>query len=161
MSCWHCGRILIFNTRGGRFEPFYCNNKYFCPEFSEKNLQKTKIFVIYLSCSEACLVCWNSRKHLLTSIASEFVQPQKTKGQFAVGYNDVFFLSACANSYIGNYATHFRQHKKIMLTISKVYVVVAKCKKILTANPTQATSSIVSCYLYFYNWWTAERKLKA
>ena len=35
MSCWHCGSILIFKTRGGRFELFCCNDNYFCLEFSK------------------------------------------------------------------------------------------------------------------------------
>ena len=34
MSCLHCGSILVSYTRGGwvadLFEPFYCNDKYFC-----------------------------------------------------------------------------------------------------------------------------------
>ena len=30
VSCWYCGSILVSNTRGGRFKPFYCNDKYFC-----------------------------------------------------------------------------------------------------------------------------------
>ena len=34
---WHCGSILISNTRDGRFKPFYCNDKYFVTELSEFN----------------------------------------------------------------------------------------------------------------------------
>ena len=29
VSCWHCGSILDSYTRDGRFESFYCNDKYF------------------------------------------------------------------------------------------------------------------------------------
>ena len=29
LYCWYCGRIFVSNTRGARFEPFYCNDKYF------------------------------------------------------------------------------------------------------------------------------------
>ena len=29
MSCWHCGSILVSDRRGGRFEYFYHNDKYF------------------------------------------------------------------------------------------------------------------------------------
>ena len=29
VSCWRCGSILVSHRRGGRFEPFYCNDKYF------------------------------------------------------------------------------------------------------------------------------------
>ena len=35
--CWHCGSILVSYTRGGKFEPFYCNDKYFVTEFSKFN----------------------------------------------------------------------------------------------------------------------------
>ena len=36
MSCWSCGSILVSNIGGGRFEPFYCNDKYsiFVTEFA-------------------------------------------------------------------------------------------------------------------------------
>ena len=27
---WQCGSIVVFYTRDGRFESFYCNGKYFC-----------------------------------------------------------------------------------------------------------------------------------
>ena len=27
---WHCGSILVPNTRGDRFEPFYCYDEWFC-----------------------------------------------------------------------------------------------------------------------------------
>ena len=30
VSCWPCGSILVSYTRGGRFEPFYCNDNFFC-----------------------------------------------------------------------------------------------------------------------------------
>ena len=39
MSCWCCGSILVSYTRGGRFEPFYCNDKY-----SLNSLNSVKIF---------------------------------------------------------------------------------------------------------------------
>ena len=41
MSCWCCGSILVSNWRDGRFEPFYCNDKYFCHWIQWKHLQKT------------------------------------------------------------------------------------------------------------------------
>ena len=31
VSCWHYGSILVYNITGARFEPFYCNGKYFKP----------------------------------------------------------------------------------------------------------------------------------
>ena len=37
VSCWHCGRILVSKATGGRFESFYCNDKYFVTEFSKFN----------------------------------------------------------------------------------------------------------------------------
>ena len=40
VSCWHCDSILVFNTRGDRFAPFYCNYKYFLTLNSEENLKK-------------------------------------------------------------------------------------------------------------------------
>ena len=30
LSHWHFGSILVSYTRGSRFKPFYCNDKYFC-----------------------------------------------------------------------------------------------------------------------------------
>ena len=30
VSCWCCVSILVYFTRGGRFESFYCYDKYFC-----------------------------------------------------------------------------------------------------------------------------------
>ena len=33
-----------------------------------------------------------------------------SKGPFALDDNDVFFLLSCANSYIGDNATHLWQH---------------------------------------------------
>ena len=30
VSCWRCGSILVSNVRDSRFQPFYCDDKYFC-----------------------------------------------------------------------------------------------------------------------------------
>ena len=30
VSCWHSDSILVSNTTGSKFEPFYCSDKYFC-----------------------------------------------------------------------------------------------------------------------------------
>ena len=30
LSHWHFGSILVSYTRGNRFKPFYCNDKFFC-----------------------------------------------------------------------------------------------------------------------------------
>ena len=40
------------------------------------------------------------------------LRTQGSKGPFALDDNDVFFLSSCANSYIGNYAIHLWRHEK-------------------------------------------------
>ena len=37
VSWWCCGNILVSNTRGARFEPFYHSNYYFVTEFAEFN----------------------------------------------------------------------------------------------------------------------------
>ena len=42
MSFWACGSILISNTTVGRFEPFYCNDKYFYRP-------QTKVIFLHLS----------------------------------------------------------------------------------------------------------------
>ena len=61
VSCWHCGSILVSCTRGGRFEPFHCNDKYFCHWIQwklqcyfidirgNKNLQSINSATIYIS----------------------------------------------------------------------------------------------------------------
>ena len=52
MCCWCCDSILVCYARGGRFEPFYCNVKYFVTEittFSEKKLGKTPISPVYVT----------------------------------------------------------------------------------------------------------------
>ena len=49
VSSWCCGSILVSYTRGGRFEPFYCNDKYFCHWIrwiQWKHLGKTQIVSI-------------------------------------------------------------------------------------------------------------------
>ena len=43
MSCWHFGSTLVSNTRGDRFEPFHCNDKYFCQRIQWKHLGKTPL----------------------------------------------------------------------------------------------------------------------
>ena len=46
MSCWYCGSILVSYKRGGRFEPFCCNEKYVLSlnlVNSVKHLGKTSI----------------------------------------------------------------------------------------------------------------------
>ena len=43
MSCWCCRSILVSNTRGGWFKPFYCNDKYFCHWIQWKHLGKTQV----------------------------------------------------------------------------------------------------------------------
>ena len=30
MSCWCCGSMMVSYTGDDKFEPFYCNDKYFC-----------------------------------------------------------------------------------------------------------------------------------
>ena len=42
MSCWHFGSIPVCYTRGGRFEPFYCNDKYFY--WSQRSCGQGNIF---------------------------------------------------------------------------------------------------------------------
>ena len=37
VSFWHCGSILVYYKRCGKFEHFYCNDKYFVSEFCEFN----------------------------------------------------------------------------------------------------------------------------
>ena len=46
MSWWCCGSILASNKRGGRFEPFYCHDKYLChwiQRIQRKYLMKTQM----------------------------------------------------------------------------------------------------------------------
>ena len=38
---WHCGSVVATYTRGGRFEPFYCNEKYFTVTEFAMNSVKT------------------------------------------------------------------------------------------------------------------------
>ena len=35
VSWWHCGSILVSNTRGGRFEPFTVMTNIFVTKFAE------------------------------------------------------------------------------------------------------------------------------
>ena len=52
-SCWCCVSILVSNQRGSRFEPCYCNDKYFCDQFhwiQWKHLGKTQLFSSPMSC---------------------------------------------------------------------------------------------------------------
>ena len=47
VSCCHCGSIMVSKARGGRFEPFYCNDKYFChwiQRIQWKYLGKTQLW---------------------------------------------------------------------------------------------------------------------
>ena len=46
VSCWHCGIILVSYTGGGRFEPFYCKEKYFCQWIAWKYLGKTPMMKV-------------------------------------------------------------------------------------------------------------------
>ena len=45
MSCSCCGSILVSYMRGGRFEPFYCNDEYFCHWIQWQHLGKTPAVV--------------------------------------------------------------------------------------------------------------------
>ena len=49
MSCFHCGSILLSHTKSGRFEPFYCNDKYFCHWIQWKQLGKTHVGFMFLT----------------------------------------------------------------------------------------------------------------
>ena len=59
VSCCHCGSILVSYTKGGRFEPFYCNE--FFPLNSGKHLGKTQMsFIKFLiSRMSFTIVVWN------------------------------------------------------------------------------------------------------
>ena len=46
------------------------------------------------------------------------------KGPFALGDNDVFFLSSCANSYIDDNVTHLWRHGYNV----KICVIVTECE---------------------------------
>ena len=48
VSCWHCVSMLVSNARGSKFEPFYCNDEYFCCWIQWKHLGKTQI------CTNTC-----------------------------------------------------------------------------------------------------------
>ena len=49
MSCWHRGSIVVFYTRVDRFDPFYCDCKYFCHWIQRihwKHLGKTPMILL-------------------------------------------------------------------------------------------------------------------
>ena len=52
MSCWCSGSILASYTRGDGFEPFYCNDKYFCHWIQWKHLGTR------MHSSRMCTVHW-------------------------------------------------------------------------------------------------------
>ena len=48
MFGWNCGSMLVSHTKGGRFEAFYCDDKYFVNEFGE-TFKKTALIPININ----------------------------------------------------------------------------------------------------------------
>ena len=57
VSCWHWVSILVSYSRGGRFEPLYCNDKYFC-QLLQNGLQPHFEVIPLFSMRTGLLASW-------------------------------------------------------------------------------------------------------
>ena len=78
MFCWCCGSILISYTTGGRFEPFYCTDSYFCQwihRIQWKHLGKTQLFLFKTRiCMLSLEWLWESLSYKMQQLGSSYFE---------------------------------------------------------------------------------------
>ena len=99
VTYWHCGSILVSNARDGKFEPFYCDDQYFCHWISlnsEKTFGENWIVSerVTLALQNASL-WWDhwmaSRAEILTQMMSSSWTPRPGVSRFIFTMNRIFF----------------------------------------------------------------------